>query len=680
MPQQTKIFRVFISSTFTDMQEERGILQKKVFPRLEKFCEENGARFQAVDLRWGVNEESQLNQKTLEICLNEIARCQKISPKPNFLILLGDKYGWQPVPTRIPEDEMNKILAVTGNKETLERWYRLDTNALHPEYVLQPRGKELADYAAWDKIEKELQTSLREAVDKASFRPEQREKYFTSATHQEIMSGALNPVNVKEKPEDHVFAMIREIPGLPADGSAVGFVDLTNGQPDKYSRKHLNHLKDQLKAKIGDHCIHYNAKWENNHSKMNDPEAFENTLFAFLKEIISEQLKEVISPDEIDQEIRLHTEFKTKLTEHFCGREEILQILKKYLDNITEKRIMALTGDSGSGKSSVLAKAIREVEASQKNAAMVYRFIGTSSRSSNIISLLQSVCGQIAREYGTTLEALAGEGRDKALYDLNGLSEILKKCLALGTAEKPVMLFLDALDQLTDSDNARSLFWLSRELPEHARMVVSSLSELKPQLNHHYTEELPVLPVEDASKILERWFNSVGRRLTAEQQKDVLDKFSKTGLPIYLKLAFERARKWNSYTTGFTLQEDVKGIINNYIDLLEEEHTKAFVKDVICFMLCGRYQGLAENEILEVLVFDPEDKKAFISRTHPDYRKELEDMTRIPIVYWSRLYIDLEPYLTERDADGVPIITFFHRQFNEVLRERYELVDEVVEN
>jgi len=87
MPQQTKIFRVFVSSTFTDMKQERGILQQNAFPRLEKFCEENGARFQAVDLRWGVNEESALDQKTLQICFNEIARCQKITPKPNFSLI-----------------------------------------------------------------------------------------------------------------------------------------------------------------------------------------------------------------------------------------------------------------------------------------------------------------------------------------------------------------------------------------------------------------------------------------------------------------------------------------------------------------------------------------------------------------------------------------------------------------
>ena len=96
-----------------------------------------------------------------------------------------------------------------------------------------------------------------------------------------------------------------------------------------------------------------------------------------------------------------------------------------------------------------------------------------------------------------------------------------------------------------------------------------------------------------------------------------------------------------------------------------------FVKNVTCYLLCGRYQGLAENEILEILVFDKEYWKIFLDKSHEEHRKELEDVTKIPIVVWSRLFLDLYPFLTERDADGVPIITFFHRQFNEVLRGRY---------
>jgi hypothetical protein len=35
MPQQTKIFRTFMISTFTDIKEERRILQKKVFHNLK---------------------------------------------------------------------------------------------------------------------------------------------------------------------------------------------------------------------------------------------------------------------------------------------------------------------------------------------------------------------------------------------------------------------------------------------------------------------------------------------------------------------------------------------------------------------------------------------------------------------------------------------------------------------
>jgi hypothetical protein len=681
MPQQTKVFRVFVSSTFSDMTEERRILQRNVFPGLEKFCEERGAKFQAVDLRWGVTEESQLNQKTLEICLNEISRCQKISPKPNFLILLGNRYGWQPVPARIPDNEMGNILQVTIEKELLNKWYRLDENTIPPEYILQPRSKELPENI-WVEEAKKIQAVLRNAVNQLQLDEQERIKYFTSATHQEIISGALNPTGTEEKPEDHVLALIRETEEMPVDSTAKAYVDLLEGEPDTYSIQQLNELKKQLHKKLGSHCSSYNASWDDNHTSINDPVLFGKEIYDFLEGIISEQINKVISPDEIEHEKSLHKEFRTRLTENFCGRYEILETLKTYLNSQQEKKVLAMVGSSGSGKSSVMAKAALEAEKYHENVLNVYRFIGTTSRSSNIISLLQSVCEQIAGAFGTNMIALAGEGQEKSLYDLNGLSGILKKCLALGTAQKPVILFLDALDQLSDSDNARSLNWLPGELPEHARLIVSALPELESKLLNHNVIHLPLLPPAEAEQILGRWLKTVNRTLTPDQHREVIGKFNFSGLPIYLKLAFEQARQWKSYTEDFTLKEDVNGIINNFIDTLETEHTQDFVRDVICLMLCGRYQGLAENEILEIFAFDKDLWENFLNKSHPSHRQELIEMKeelkgamKIPIVVWSRLYLDLEPYLTERDADGVPIITFFHRQFNEVLRKRYGLVE-----
>jgi hypothetical protein len=58
--------------------------------RARQICEENGARFQAIDLRWGVRDEAALDQQTMEICLREIERCQLTGIKPNFIVLLGE--------------------------------------------------------------------------------------------------------------------------------------------------------------------------------------------------------------------------------------------------------------------------------------------------------------------------------------------------------------------------------------------------------------------------------------------------------------------------------------------------------------------------------------------------------------------------------------------------------------
>ena len=454
------------------MQMERSILQRDAFPRLEKYCEENGAKFQAVDLRWGVNEESQLNQKTLQICFSEIARCQMISPKPNFVILLGEKYGWQPIPEIIPGVEMDAILKVLSEdvKTLINKWYRLDVNAIPPEYVLQPRQEELKDYQSWEKIERQICNALRIAVDNLSFTSEQRSKYFASATHQEIIRGSLNVPEGIESPEKHVFAFSRTITGLPSDKSAKGFIDLVDGKLDQTSKKRLDEMKSHLQEKLGiEHFEKYRGEWKDGslYIQEKDLKKFSDDVHDKIKAVISEQLANVVDKDELVLETRLHGEFKTKLTEHFCGRVETLQMLNSYLNVTSEKRVLAMIGESGSGKSSVMAKALQEAENDKNNAInciSVYRI--RSSRSSNIISLLQSVCGQIARDFGTTLEALAGEGRDKALYDLNGLSEILKKCLALGTAEKPILLFLDALDQLSIPTMQNRLYWLPRELPE----------------------------------------------------------------------------------------------------------------------------------------------------------------------------------------------------------------------
>jgi tetratricopeptide (TPR) repeat protein len=90
-----RAIRVFVSSTFRDMQAERDELVKRIFPQVRALCEARGVAWSEVDLRWGVTDEQKAEGAVLPICLAEIERT-----RPYFIGLLGQRYGW--VPDEIP--------------------------------------------------------------------------------------------------------------------------------------------------------------------------------------------------------------------------------------------------------------------------------------------------------------------------------------------------------------------------------------------------------------------------------------------------------------------------------------------------------------------------------------------------------------------------------------------------
>jgi hypothetical protein len=673
------------------MGAERRVLQETIFPRLKTLCESRGASFQAVDLRWGVNEEAQLDQKTMDICLNEIHRCQKLSPKPNFIILLGDKYGWQPVPDKIPSSEMDEIRTCLTDKEKkdINDWYIEDKNALPPEFVLQPRGEGYKDYGKWRIVEERLRETLRAAVNKLNFTEKQRGKYFASATHQEIVRGALNPPENTINPEEHVFAYLRTIKNLPETVEAKDYIDLSANTRDLYSKNQLIKLKADLKGKLRqEHRYEYRAEWKDG-CVVDDIEAFGERVYTDLSSIILHQLDEMGSDDPLTKEIDLHEDFKKKRLEHFTGQADALTAIRNYLHS-DSKKVFSIIGASGSGKTSIMAKAIEESTGGMVRQAhhdshpehvevrhllrtsSVFRFIGTTSNASDAFKLFSQIINQITIKYDVEMNSLLKEGEDKKKFStLDGLREIFSRCLQLASKEMPLLIFLDALDQLSRDYEAISLYWLPEELPANVKIVVSALPELMDKLSHTEKYELKKMRKEDASKLLEKWVDSIHRTLQVHQRDEVINKFTANGRPLYLRLAFEKAKEWRSYTTNTILKPDIDGMLGEYFDDLQRIHGKLLVEKFCGYMLSGKYQGLTENELLDLFVFDKEYWNHFVENCHPDHRGEVKEIGRLPIVVWSRLFLDMEPYLTEKDAVGIPIISFYHRRFIEYAQERY---------
>jgi len=853
MAATAKTFRVFVSSTFSDLKAERNALQERVFPELRRLAADHGSRFQAIDLRWGVSKEASIDQQTMNICLGEIGRCQKVTPRPNFLVLMGDRYGWMPPPPQIPADEFERILAVlnpnTGSDRSQDRrrlllweegsresekkikmvkwdaaneayvgdkgWYRRDNNAEPAEYALQPwKGY---SYEEWGEIEKDLHSALSQGASKAGLKEETLFKYWSSATHQEIDAGALR---IREAPE-HVHCFFREIEGFPSAFSAEDFMDdldqrLADEYPDglpepafdgyiaeikrmdpaanarevndsiesmladtlKYSlerefleqvqgwlvdfsgKDFLNlmdndwkldqdafdrqkELKKELKAKVpGNIKDDYKAKWTGRGITTDHIDQLCEDVYEALSGIILSEIDEphlastlveemlIQTDDALKDEGAAHRAFAEERLAYFVGRTEILGKIADYM-NSSERRSLAVFGKGGTGKSALVAKALQQAQAAHEGSEIVYRFIGATPGSSDGRSLLASLCREISRRYGASESDIP--------LDYQDLLPEFGKRMALAIAERPLIMFLDSLDQLSPQHGARNLTWLPDTLPEHVRVIVTTRKEEdtfdRLQAKKAILEELGGLSDEEGDKLLSDWLADAGRTkdtkrtLQDAQRKEVLDKFiASEGAPLYLKLAFEEARLWSS-GDGMppeSLEPGIESIIEyNLIDRLADEssHGVMLVSKVLGYLAASRY-GLAEDEMIDLLSRDLQMYEWFFKkswhlpadlvrwaiqyrrnkaagpniegpeadrdeeRAALDWLREIrnppEEVSiflkkvlpkpegpKLPVVLWSRLSLDLEPYLSERTSEGTTLLTFYHRELNDVSKSVY---------
>ena len=159
---------------------------------------------------------------------------------------------------------------------------------------------------------------------------------------------------------------------------------------------------------------------------------------------------------------------------------------------------------------------------------------------------------------------------------------------------------------------------------------------------------------------LAHWLGEARRRLQPTQREALLTAFTRCGLPLYLKLAFEEARRWTSYRAreeclfGDSVEQIVDILLNRLS--LGSNHGPLLVRRALGYLAAARY-GLTEDEMLDVLSMDDEVWQDFRRRAHYDPPEH-----RLPVIVWSRLLLDLEPYLTERSAPGGSVTSFYHRQ------------------
>lgn len=365
MTRDNRQIRIFISSTFRDMNAERDYLITKVFPRLKAEAAKRDVSIIPLDLRWGVTEEESKTGKVIEICLDEIR-----NSRPFFIGLVGNRYGWCP-----DQSELKK-------------------------------NKRLAERYGW------LSGDLQEGL---------------SVTEIEMQYGVLR---AQDKINAYFFLK---------DG----------GQDDEPAK--LQHLRENILNNKRYPVGHYTQVEELG-------EQVEKAFLALLNELYPEEAMSLL-----EKERQAQRSFVMSRTEVYIPNKQHYATLDKWLNGTQQQ--LVVTGESGMGKSALIANWLM-THINDTDRKFIFHFIGNGGEDGNKDAILSRLTREIRDLYG--LPAPEKEEGDA--------KTICEQVLGQINGQTPLVLVLDAVNQLQEANGQKELTWLP-ELPLNVRVLFSTLRE-----------------------------------------------------------------------------------------------------------------------------------------------------------------------------------------------------------
>ncbi|XP_041616458.1 NACHT domain- and WD repeat-containing protein 1 isoform X1 [Vulpes lagopus] len=669
------------------MDAEREALQSTAFPEVQTFCQKNGLMFEVVDLRWGIRNTEATDHMTTELCLEELDRCRKTSIGPAFVALLGDQYGPCPVPTLIEEKEWEALRSQLASKprdlELVARRFRRDENAVPPTYLLQALGTAETQGPEEATLTSVLRSGAQEARRLGLITQEQWHRYHWSVIEWEIDRGLLSLTDG----DQGATVFLREIQDLNKhilEDCALKMVDrLADGCLDTDAQNLLSGLKGRIADTQPGVLKAHHLPWSRD---LVNPK---NKAHArYLKELgeqfvaranyqVLEHLREQEAGRQelawLYQEIRHHLGLSTEATWTFCGRQELLAQLGQRLRQSDghPHSPLVLFGPPGIGKTALMCKLAEQMPGLLgRKTVTVLRLLGMSQMSSNARGLLQSICFQVCLAYGLPLppaQVLEAHARVVQFF------HTLLHTVSCRNFESLVIL-LDSMDDVDSICRARRVPWLPPQCPPRIHLILSACSGKPGILDimrqtlmdpEAYWEVKP-LSGNQGQEMIQLLLAASRRTLSPGQRELLWASLPECGHPGRLRLAFEEARKWASFTIPAPLASTAKEAIHQLCARLEQTHGQLLVAHVLGYIVSSRH-GLSEAELKDVLSLDDEVLEA----VYQDWTPPSKELLRFPPLLWVRLRRDLGHCLARRPVDGFTLLAIAHRQLTEVIQERY---------
>lgn len=573
--QQERQIRVFISSTFRDMQAERDHLVKFIFPQLRKLCESRGVTWGEVDLRWGVTDEQAAEGKVLPVCLEEIKRC-----RPYFIGLLGERYGW--IPESISTDVIER-----------EPWL---VEHLHSR---------------------------------------------TSVTELEILHGVLrNP-----QMAGHAFFYFRD----PKYVESLSDTDKKHFTTDNAEdAEKLRRLKERIRQSKFPVRENYPG-----------PKELGELVLADLTQVVNENWPEGSQPEPLDREAMDHEAYAQSRERVYIGRQEYFDRLDNHAA-ANDTQPLVILGESGSGKSALLANWVARYRQAHPDALVLQHYIGATSYSADWAAMLRRLISEFKRRLGIQQDIPDQSDALRSAFP-NWLYMAGAKVAATPSSHSSkIIIVLDALNQLEDRDGAPDLVWLPPVMPENVRLIVSTLpgrplDEI--QKRHWPTFKVDSLNERERLKLLWRFLRQSGKRLSKARRRRIACA-PQSANPLYLRVLLDELRMVRTHEEleerigDYLKAESPYALYEKVIARWEKDYEgdSDMVGDTLSLLWAAR-RGLTEAELLDAL-------------GKPNDQGEHEPLPRAK---WSPLFLAMSDALISRCG----LLTFAHDFLRTAVEDAY---------
>ena len=100
---------------------------------------------------------------------------------------------------------------------------------------------------------------------------------------------------------------------------------------------------------------------------------------------------------------------------------------------------------------------------------------------------------------------------------------------------------------------------------------------------------IPELSSEDVTAILTRWLQQENRALQEHQLKVLKDAFKQCPLPLFLKISYDEACLWRSYSSlsETCLETTIRKAVDKLFERIEVKHGQVLVRHALGYLTAG---------------------------------------------------------------------------------------------